>query len=106
MLETDEIANTIAKLTQKLGAEMQLEQSDLKAARDRLARVQGQIGGIIKMIDEGRDCTELLNQLSAASTALSRAGFTIISSGMKACATAEEGDPQRKALEKAFMSLA
>ncbi|MEN9962358.1 MAG: hypothetical protein RIS66_771, partial [Actinomycetota bacterium] len=46
------------------------------------------------------------NQLSAASTALSRAGFTIISSGMKACATAEDGDPQRKALEKAFMSLA
>ncbi|MCX8528579.1 MAG: metal-sensing transcriptional repressor, partial [Rhodoluna sp.] len=43
---------------------MQLEQSDLKTARDRLARVQGQIGGIIKMIDEGRDCTELLNQLS------------------------------------------
>lgn len=85
---------------------MQLDQSELKAARDRLARVQGQIGGIIKMIDEGRDCTELLNQLSAASTALSRAGFTIISSGMKACATAEDGDPQRKALEKAFMSLA
>ena len=50
---------------------MQLDASDLKSARDRLARVQGQIGGIIKMLDEGRDCTELLNQLSAASTALS-----------------------------------
>ncbi|MFM6966320.1 MAG: metal-sensitive transcriptional regulator [Rhodoluna sp.] len=85
---------------------MQLEASELKAARDRLMRVQGQIGGIVKMIDEGRDCTELLNQLSAASTALSRAGFTIISSGMKACATSPDGDPQRKALEKAFMSLA
>ena len=85
---------------------MQLDQTDLKAARDRLARVQGQIGGIIKMIDEGRDCTELLNQLSAASTALSRAGFTIISSGMKACATSEDCDGPREALEKACMSPA
>ncbi len=85
---------------------MQLDASDLKSARDRLARVQGQIGGIIKMLDEGRDCTELLNQLSAASTALSRAGFTIISTGMRACANSPEGDVERVALEKAFMSLA
>jgi DNA-binding FrmR family transcriptional regulator len=106
MLKVIEIANTNSTSATNLGAAMQLEPSELKAARDRLMRVQGQIGGIVKMIDEGRDCTELLNQLSAASTALSRAGFTIISSGMKACATAEDGDPQRKALEKAFMSLA
>jgi DNA-binding FrmR family transcriptional regulator len=85
---------------------MQLEPSELKAARDRLMRVQGQIGGIVKMIDEGRDCTELLNQLAAASTALSRAGFTILSAGMKACALNPDGDPEQKALEKAFMSLA
>lgn len=85
---------------------MQLDPAEMKAARDRLMRVQGQIGGIVRMLDEGRDCTELLNQLSAASTALSRAGFTIISAGMAACATSPDGDPQRKALEKAFMSLA
>ncbi len=85
---------------------MQIEPIELKKARDRLVRVQGQIGGIVKMLDEGRDCTELLNQLSAASTALTRAGFTIISTGMRQCATNPEGDPERVALEKAFMSLA
>jgi DNA-binding FrmR family transcriptional regulator len=106
MLKPVEIANTYAKDTRNPGAKLQLEQSELKAARDRLMRVQGQILGIVKMIDDGRDCTELLNQLSAASTALSRAGFTIVASGMKACAASPEGDPQRKALEKAFMSLA
>jgi DNA-binding FrmR family transcriptional regulator len=85
---------------------MQLDPKELKTARDRLVRVQGQIGGIVKMLDEGRDCTDLLNQLSAASTALSRAGFVIISTGMRQCANNPEGDEQRAALEKAFMSLA
>lgn len=85
---------------------MQLDPTELKSARDRLVRVQGQIGGIVKMLDEGRDCTDLLNQLAAASTALSRAGFVIISTGMRQCANNPEGDEQRAALEKAFMSLA
>ena len=85
---------------------MRIEPEELKKARDRLVRVQGQIGGIVKMLDEGRDCTELLNQLSAASTALTRAGFTIIATGMAQCANNESGDIERAALEKAFMSLA
>ncbi|MEN9740734.1 MAG: hypothetical protein RLZ72_1000 [Actinomycetota bacterium] len=85
---------------------MQIEPSELKSARDRLARIQGQIGGLVKMIDDGRDCTEILTQLSAASTALSRAGFSIISTGMAHCAADPEGSDNRIALEKAFMSLA
>ena len=85
---------------------MKIEPAELKAARDRLVRVQGQIGGIVKMLDEGRDCTDLLTQLSAASTALTRAGFTIIATGMQHCGTDLEGTANRAALEKAFMSLA
>ncbi len=85
---------------------MELDPAELKAARDRLVRVQGQIGGIVKMLDDGRDCTELLSQLSAASTALTRAGFVVIATGMRHCANNPEGEQQRAALEKAFMSLA
>jgi DNA-binding FrmR family transcriptional regulator len=85
---------------------MKTETAELKEARDRLMRVQGQIGGIVKMIDEGRDCTELLNQLAAANTALTRAGFSIITTGMQHCGNDIEGDANRKALEKAFMALA
>lgn len=85
---------------------MQLEANELKAARDRLMRAQGQILGIVKMIDESRDCTELLTQLSAASTALTRAGFSIIATGMAHCGTDPEGAANREKLEKAFMSLA
>ena len=85
---------------------MKIESSELKEARDRLMRVQGQIGGIVKMIDEGRDCTDLLTQLAAANTALARAGFSIIATGMQHCGQDEAGASNRKALEKAFMSLA
>jgi DNA-binding FrmR family transcriptional regulator len=85
---------------------MQLEATELKAARDRLMRAQGQILGIVRMIDEGRDCTELLTQLSAASTALTRAGFTIIATGMAHCGTDATGTADREQLEKAFLKLA
>ena len=85
---------------------MQIEPAELKAVRDRLVRAQGQIGGIVKMLDEGRDCTELLTQLSAASAALNKAGFGIISVGMQNCALDESGNADRAALEKAFLALA
>ena len=85
---------------------MQIEASELKAIRDRLVRAQGQIGGIVKMIDEGRDCTDLLTQLSAASTALTRAGFSIIATGMAHCGNDAEGTANRQELEKAFVKLA
>jgi DNA-binding FrmR family transcriptional regulator len=85
---------------------MQIEPEYLKKARDRLVRAQGQLGGIVRMLDEGRDCTEILTQLSAASTALTRAGFAIIATGMAQCGTDDEGLADRAALEKAFMSLA
>lgn len=85
---------------------MIIEPDELKTARDRLARVQGQIGGIVRMIDEGRDCTDILQQLSAASTALTRAGFSIVSTGMAHCAQDPADSDSRLALEKAFMSLA
>ncbi|CAB4887637.1 MAG: metal-sensing transcriptional repressor [Actinobacteria bacterium] len=85
---------------------MRLPAEELKKARNRLVRVQGQIGGLVRMIDEGRDCTEILTQLAAASTALDRAGFNIIATGMSHCGTGPEGDMNRDALEKAFMSMA
>jgi DNA-binding FrmR family transcriptional regulator len=75
----------------------------------RLRRAQGQIGGVIKMIEEGRACADVVTQLAAASRALDRAGFKIIATGLKQCA-ASEGDGTAEAdtaqLEKLFLSLA
>lgn len=85
---------------------MIIDANELKNARDRLVRAQGQIGGIVRMIDEGRDCTDILTQLSAASAALNRAGFAIIATGMTHCASEPDESASRAALEKAFLSLA
>lgn len=84
---------------------MEIPQEDLDSVRKRLARAQGQLGGIIKMLEEGRDCTDVLTQLAAAQAAVSRAAFSLISSGMANCGTGAAGDANRAKLEKAFLSL-
>lgn len=91
------------------GVGMQLDQQDMVAVIRRLKRAQGQIGGIVKMIEDGRDCKDIVTQLAAVSKALDRAGFAVIATGLRQCLV-EDGpetarmDPQD--LEKLFLSLA
>ncbi len=76
----------------------------------RLKRVQGQVAGIVSMIEEGRDCGEVVTQLAAVSRALDRAGFKVVANGLQQCATAEgrgEKPPMSaEQLEKLFLALA
>lgn len=85
---------------------MQLRTDELDAVLKRLKRAQGQIGGVIRMIEEGRDCQEVVAQLAAVSKALDRAGFAVIAQGLRQCM--EDGDQQLDvaAMEKLFLSLA
>jgi DNA-binding FrmR family transcriptional regulator len=77
---------------------------------NRLKRVQGQVAGVIAMIEAGRGCRDVVTQLAAASKALDRAGFKVVASGMRECLTAEEhgGDAEltEEELEKLFLTLA
>ena len=88
--------------------ELDLAGAELKAVLNRLRRAQGQISGVIKMIEEGRDCEEVVTQLAAASRALDRAGFAIIATGLKQCLTEADGADSldTAAMEKLFLSLA
>ncbi len=76
----------------------------------RLRRAQGQIDGVVRMIEEGRDCKDIVTQVSAASKALDRAGFAIVSQAMGQCLaqslTDEEREQNLAALERLFLSLA
>jgi len=75
----------------------------------RLNRVQGQIGGIVRMIEEGRDCADVVTQLAAAAKALDRAGFKLIATGMRQCLAQDDQSTRRldeAALERLFLSLA
>ena len=76
---------------------------------NRLNRAQGQIRGILNMVTEGRDCSDILIQVAAVSKAIDSAGLRIVTEGMRQCAAAEAAgeeppmDPDR--LEKLFLSL-
>ena len=76
----------------------------------RLRRVQGQIGGLVSMVEDGRSCDEVVTQLAAAAKALDRVGFKIVASGLQQCSAAElvGGTPEvsREQLERLFLSLA
>jgi DNA-binding FrmR family transcriptional regulator len=87
---------------------MQLDPDAMVPVLKRLKRAQGQIGGIIRMIEEGRDCTEVVTQLAAVSKALDRAGFAVIAGGLRQCLLDETTDSQvdTATLEKLFLSLA
>ncbi|MFJ5775235.1 metal-sensitive transcriptional regulator [Streptomyces sp. NPDC093094] len=94
--------------------ELELEGADLKSVLNRLRRAQGQISGVIRMIEEGRDCEDVVTQLAAASRALDRAGFAIIATGLQQCLAdidsgrrnSEDTEQMRARLEKLFLSLA
>jgi DNA-binding FrmR family transcriptional regulator len=74
----------------------------------RLRRAQGQVGGLIQMIESGRDCRDVITQLAAVSRALDRAGFKLIASGLEQCVSdgSEQARADRDQLEKLFLSLA
>lgn len=84
---------------------MEIPQQDLDAIRNRLSRAQGQLGGILRMLEEGRECTDVLTQLAAANSAISKAAFSLIASGIANCGQDAQGDRDRAKLEKAFLAL-
>ena len=87
---------------------MELPSDDMDKVIKRLRRAQGQIGGVLRMIDEGRGCEEIVTQVAAVSRALDRAGFAIIATGLKQCLIDSGGEDSldSEKMEKLFLSLA
>ncbi len=88
---------------------MEIKQDAVSEVVTRLRRAEGQLRGVIEMLESGRDCAEVVTQLAAVSRALDRAGFKIIASGLRQCLT-EGTEGERTVdvakLEKLFLSLA
>ena len=86
---------------------MNVDPDTLTAALNRLRRAQGQLGGVIRMIEEGRECADVVTQLAAVSRALDKAGFAIIATNLQQCIIAgDEASLDKEKLEKLFLSLA
>jgi DNA-binding FrmR family transcriptional regulator len=64
--------------------------------RRRLSRIEGQVRGINRMLDEDRDCREVVQQLSAVRVAVNRAGLEV----MRVYAAQCLGDPESEASDE------
>jgi DNA-binding FrmR family transcriptional regulator len=87
---------------------MELDPTEMAPVVNRIKRAQGQLAGVLRMLEEGRDCEDVVTQLAAVSRALDRAGFAIVASGLRQClATGDglDGIDARK-MERLFLSLA
>ena len=62
-----------------------MNEAKSKKIRARLNRINGQIGGIGKMIDEDRYCLEILDQIAATRSALDALGVELLSNHIEDC---------------------
>ncbi|MDP1821257.1 MAG: metal-sensitive transcriptional regulator [Acidimicrobiales bacterium] len=74
---------------------MELPQGTISDVLRRLRRVEGQVRGLQQMLTEGRDCRDVVTQMSAANKALEQAGFVLVAAGLTWCLE----DPERSAAE-------
>lgn len=84
---------------------MQLSAGSAQPTINRLRRAQGQLAAVVRMLEEGRECEEVVTQLAAVSKALDRAGFSLVAAGLRQC-VAQGDDLDSTKLEKVFLSLA
>ena len=87
---------------------MELDPSDMTSVINRIKRARGQLDGVLRMLETGRDCEDVVTQLAAVSRALDRAGFAIVATGLQQCLAAGDdlGSVDVKKMEKLFLSLA
>jgi DNA-binding FrmR family transcriptional regulator len=85
------------------------DEDSIAAVLNRLRRAQGQLAGVIAMIEQGRDCKDVVTQLAAVSRALDRAGFKIVATELREFISGSEPKGNRiteAELEKLFLALA
>ena len=87
---------------------MELNPAEMTPVINRIKRAQGQLAGVLRLLEEGRDCEDVVTQLAAVSKALDRAGFAIVASGLQQCLAEGDGidSVDVKNMEKLFLSLA
>ncbi len=64
---------------------MELPEDVIADAHRRLRRIAGQVEGIARMLDDGRECRDIVTQISAATKALEQVGFRLVASGLVYC---------------------
>ena len=64
-------------------------EKELKQLKNRLSRINGQLNGISRMLDENRYCGDILIQVAAVESALQAFGYQVLKTHMETCVTEE-----------------
>lgn len=76
----------------------------------RLRKVEGQVRGVQQMLADGRDCRDIVTQISAVSKALDQAGFLLVAAGLQWCVAnpkqAADAGYDLSDVQKLFLKLA
>ncbi|WP_025026112.1 metal-sensitive transcriptional regulator [Caldalkalibacillus mannanilyticus] len=75
--------------------------------KNRVKRIEGQLRGILKMMEEEKDCKEVITQLSATRTAIDRTIGVVVSSNLVECVriAAASGEKNTEELVKEAVNL-
>ena len=84
------------------------DEDQVEAIAKRVKRAHGQLGAVVRMLEEGRNCEEVVTQMSAVSKAVNTAAFTLISASLKECLVDNKSNSEAVTaqLQKLFLSLA
>jgi DNA-binding FrmR family transcriptional regulator len=68
-------------------------QADARAIHNRLRRIEGQVRGLQRMVDEDAYCVDILTQVAAVQTALEQVAVNVLDAHVRGCvAEAVAGD--------------
>lgn len=79
--------------------------TDKAALLKRLARIEGQVRGVSRMVEEERYCIDVLTQLGAIEAALDKVALALIDDHTRHCVLAAEGGEQTEKVEELVAAL-
>jgi DNA-binding FrmR family transcriptional regulator len=62
-----------------------LDDTERRGVLNRLSRIEGQVRGLQRMVDEDKYCVDILTQISAVTTALDRVALKILDGHVHGC---------------------
>jgi CsoR family transcriptional regulator, copper-sensing transcriptional repressor len=64
---------------------MSVMQADARATHNRLRRIEGQVRGLQRMVDEDAYCIDILTQVAAVQTALEQVAVNVLDAHVRTC---------------------
>lgn len=106
MMKATRTANTIRTRRQAKPSgpsrelSLEIDEGSVREIADRLARVEGQVRAVQRMLHERRDCHSIVQQLGAARTALERATAQLMVTSLVQCVRSAKGPAEEADIQK------